>query len=206
MVENMRLTFDNLLDLVEGRLTAVAQTQLLTELQSASPEVHAEWQWLQAFHQLQPHILLANPPQTVQKELGQLFAAYAQAHRPPSLWQQIVATLTFDSRLSPAMAGIRSAATLGLERQLVYSSPVADVTLNIQPESEHIAIYGQIFPTEETAVAYHIQLLQNGLEQTATVTDELGEFTLTDLSPGIFDLIITAEQFEMSIALLDLCR
>jgi hypothetical protein len=52
--------------------------------------------------------------------------------------------------------------------------------------------------------ATSLQLLHGGTEVGLTSTDELGSFALRDIPPGVYDIVLSTDQEEISIATVDL--
>jgi hypothetical protein len=119
----------------------------------------------------------------------------------PGFFQRLVAALTFDSFLQPGLAGVRSA-EMADTRQLVYSTTIADVALNVRRERLHDnhTLAGQLLPTTELdPTTVSVQLLSNDREAGIALADDLGEFTFTDLPAGEYQLILSADQLELSL-------
>src|SRR5262245_46039673 len=99
--------FSELLDWLEGKLPpdqAVAE-----RLETADEATQADLDWLRLFLQARQSVQFAAPPSRVRETLRERFAAYAEARKPPGLFQRLFATLTFDSRAQAATTGLRSA-------------------------------------------------------------------------------------------------
>jgi hypothetical protein len=202
--------FSELLDWLEGQLPADEAQAIAERLQMADQTTQADLAWLRAFLQAHQAIKLASPPPSVREVLKRRFAARAEAQQPPGLFRRWLATLIFDSRPNfgqLAMAGLRSAATEGLQRQLIYTTEVAEIALNIhpQPREQRLSVTGQVFPTTDTpADAFSIQLLRDASEASLASTDDLGEFAFNALPAGEYELIVSAGQFEVVIPAIQL--
>jgi hypothetical protein len=138
------------------------------------------------------------------------FADFAATHRPPSLLQQWVAALTFDSFFQPNLAGMRSA-SMDAPRQLIYSSDVADVVLNIQwrEGASNATLFGQVLPLGDLAPEeFAVQLVTEAdarntgaaemgttemREAGITMASATGEFAFAAVAPGNYQLVLTAE-------------
>jgi hypothetical protein len=132
------------------------------------------------------------------------FAAYAEARKPPGLFQRLLATLTSDSRAQPATAGLRSAqrADEGQQQQLIYTTESAEIALTVHPTlpNKNFIVTGQIFPVEDIpAHAFSIQLLHDDREIGLAAADELGEFTFADLPLGDYEMVVSAGEYEVVI-------
>jgi len=199
--------FSELLDWLEGRLPPDKARAVAERLQTADAATQADLDWLRLFLQARQSVQFASPPPGVRETLKQRFAAYAEAREPPGPFQRWLATLTFDSRAQPVTAGLRSAAEEGQQRQLIYTTEAAEIALTVQsilPDKNFI-VTGQIFPMGDTPThTFSIQLLREAGEVALAATDELGEFTFSDLPAGEYHMVVSAGQYEVVIPSLHL--
>jgi len=200
MANETNLPFEQLLDWLEGRLAAEAATTVERQVATAGPEVQAQVAWLRAFTALQQTVTLAKPPATVRAQLTEEFARYAAAKQQPSLFQRLVAALTFDSAHQPGLVGVR-AGQAEQARQFVYSTGQVDVTLNLQPhkQAQRFTLIGQILSNEPgmDLAAFCVQLLQETNEIGITLADDLGEFSFEAVEPGTYALVLSTDDQEI---------
>lgn len=202
MNESNRPSFSDLLDWLEGRLPPEEARNVAERLQTADSSTQADLEWLRIFLETRQSIQFAAPPPGVRETLKQNFAAYAEARKPPGLFQRWLATLTFDSYAQPLTAGLRSAAEEGQRRQLIYTTEAAEIALNLHSitPDKNFTVIGQIFPLEDASPqVFSVQLLRDAREIAVSASDELGEFTFADLPSGEYDIVVSAEQFEVVI-------
>jgi hypothetical protein len=90
----------------------------------------------------------------VREELRHRFAQNTGEPGPQNFFNRMLASLTFDSGAQPAVAGLRSADLTGSHRQLIFSTQILEVVLNLQakPQDERLNLFGQVFPSEEVAL------------------------------------------------------
>ena len=194
-----KVSFGQLVDWVEGRLPAAEAAQVAAQV-AADAGLQADVAWLETFRQISDRTAWEAPPAAVRADLSRQFAAYAAENRAPSWWERLTAVLKFDSQAQPLAAGIRSAAAA--DRQLIYSTPYADVALTIQqrPATQAFTILGHVLPTAAPAPdIYSVQLRQDDSERGFTAADELGEFVFTDLPGGAYELAIQHDQYEILV-------
>ena len=207
MNESNAPTFSEMLDWLEGRLSPDEAQSVAERLQSADAPTQADLDWLRLFLQARQSVHFASPPTGVRETLKQRFVAYAEAREPPGAFQRWLATLIFDSRTQPITAGLRSAVEENQRRQLIYITKAAEIALTIQsilPDKNFI-VTGQIFPRGDTPThTFSIQLLRDAWEVALSATDELGEFTFSDLPAGEYDIVVSTEQYEVVIPSLHL--
>lgn len=197
------LTMEQILDWLEGRLSAQAAATVAAQLAAADDALQAQVAWARAFLQASDVIIVEPPPPALHGKLQQLFVEHRRrqqaASAEPGFFQRLVAALTFDSFLQPGVAGVRSAQTLEL-RQLVYSTEVADVALNVRRVralGSH-TLAGQLLPTSDLdPTTVSVQLLQNDREAGITLADDLGEFAFANLPAGEYQLILSGDQLEL---------
>jgi hypothetical protein len=204
MNESNAPRFSELLDWLEGRLPPDKARDVAERLQTADAATQTDLDWLRLFQQARQSVQFASPPPSVRETLIQRFA---EARQPPGPFQRWLATLTFDSRAQPVTAGLRSAVEEDQRRQLIYITKAAEIALTIQsilPEKNFI-VTGQIFPRRDTPThTFSIQLLRDAEEVALSATDELGEFTFSDLPAGEYDIVVSTEQYEVVIPSLHL--
>jgi hypothetical protein len=202
MDEPKSLEFQKLVDWVEGKLTAEESAQIELQLQTADEETQAAVAWLKSFLEISATIVLDDPPEKVQQVLKKQFSSQNQSKGLSGTFERLIAVLTFDSNQQTAVPGVRSAALQSAERQLIYSTDMADIALNIQPgpSPEQLQLFGQLFPLNETQEICSVQLSHDDDEQYLTTTDDLGEFNFPEINPGTYELIISNAQFEIIIS------
>jgi hypothetical protein len=124
-------------------------------------------------------------PVEVRQSAMELFRSRA---RQPSVLQRLVATLVFDSRMQPAMAGARSAAVGSFH--LVYEAPALSIDLACEAVSDQWRVMGQALPVDAAAGAWQVRALgAGGMNEVAA--DELGIFQLRDLPPGVYTFTLS---------------
>lgn len=203
MPNSTALNFERLVDWVDGRLSEEEAAAVEKQVATADETARANIAWLRAFARASKAAPLASPPPEVRAELIRRFEAHARERRQPGLFQRLIASLTLDSGSQLVTAGLRSVDAQSSQRQLVYSTEIADVALNVQARlyDKHLDITGQVFPRGQAAtVAFSIQLLRDAAEFGLTTTDELGEFAFEAIPPGAYEIVLSAEQAEILIA------
>ena len=197
--------FARLLDWVEDRLPEEEARAIEEQVAAADSATRADVDWLRAFARISEETVIASPPPEVRDTLIERFEAYAEDKRQPTFLQRLVATLTFDSGLQPAL-GWR-ATTPGSQRQLAYSTDVADVTISVQPRPRDglLDIKGEILPVESTeSGAFGVQLLAGSSEVATTATNDFREFTFEAVSPGVYEIVVSSDRVEISIPQVEL--
>jgi hypothetical protein len=210
MTDSTSPRFSELLDWLEGKLSADEAQAVAERLKNANATTRTNLAWLRTFLQARQVVKLTAPPAKVREVLKRRFAAYAPQtprRQPPASFQRWLATLTFDSQARLGTAGLRSASVEGLQRQLIYSTEVAEVVLNLQPhpQGQRLNLSGQVFPITDTPPnAFSLQLLQNTSEVGLAASDDLGEFAFEAIPMGDYELVISAAAFEVVIPFIPL--
>ena len=201
-----RVEFGRLVDWVEGRLPEDEARAVEEQVARADSRTLADVAWLRKFVKATDNAVLESPPGEVRDALIARFEAYANGQRTPGLLKRVLASLTFESDLSPAV-GLRTAGAQQARRQLVYSAGAFDVVLNLRSRvpDENLVLDGQVLPREDQELKpFSVQLLYGGTELGLTTTDELGSFALRDIPPGVYDIVLSTDEEEISIAPVDL--
>jgi hypothetical protein len=205
-VPRKRIAFSQLVDWVEGRLPQKEAQAMEEQVEVADIATLADVAWLRKFVSATEDSVLESPPPEVRSTLIARFRAHAEGRRTPGLLKRVVATLTFDGGLRPAV-GVRSAGTQGARRQLVYSVDDLDVALNFLPRArdKNFDLDGQVLPRDDVELgSFSVQLLQSESELGITATDDLGAFAFESIPSGVYEIILSTERVEVSIAPVEL--
>ena len=206
MADSEDVQFAKLLDWVEGRLSEEEARAVERQVAAADSATREEVAWLRAFARISEDTVIASPPPQVRQTLTDRFEAYAQSKREPGLLKRLVATLTFDSGLQPAL-GLRTAGTPELQRKCTYSTDAADITISVRlrPHDGLVDIQGRIFPVNSTSPgAFGLQLLDGPSEVATTDANDLGRFTFEAVPPGAYEVLASSERVEIRIPHLEL--
>ena len=201
-----RIAFSQLVEWVEGRLTEKEARAVEEQVAVADSATLADVAWLRKFVRATEDSVLESPPPEVRSTLIARFRAHAEGRRTPGLLERVVATLTFDGGMRPAV-GVRSAGAQGARRQLVYSVDDLDVALNFLPRArdKNFDLDGQVLPRDDVELgSFSVQLLQSESELGITATDDLGAFAFESIPSGVYEIILSTDRVEVSIAPVEL--
>jgi hypothetical protein len=101
--------------------------------------------------------------------------------------RRLLAQLAFDSRLTPAYAGMRSEGATS--HRLLYSAEGYEIDLQILPGDDKVALRGELSAPNGGVPSGQIQLVR-GEEAISASLDDGGQFALSDLEPGAYLLEI----------------
>ncbi|MDQ4127776.1 MAG: hypothetical protein M3151_07510 [Actinomycetota bacterium] len=201
MSERKEIGFERLVDWVEGRLPEEEARTMTEQLRAADEETRARAEWLRAFTRTSERTSLVAPPVEVRENLSRRFAAYVEGSREPGLLRRVVATLSFEGGMQPAL-GVRSARTGEAQGQLVYSTDVVEIALNVHPRpAGKVDLDGQLFPVGDVEPGgFVVQLLSGGADVGITTTDELGEFGFESIASGEYEILISDGGVEIQLS------
>jgi hypothetical protein len=209
MSEKKELNITVLMDWLEGKLDA-AEAAAVAQTVAQEPSLQTTVEWLRQFLHLSTDTVLATPDPTIHKRATEHFRAHARGKQArgkerPGIWQTLVGLLTSDSWQRLSLATVRNVNLHTVPRQLIYTTPAADVALNIQARDEQLDLAGQVFPLDEEETApYTVQLLQMDQELGLSTTDPVGKFSFPSLAEGKYELVLTADAHEIVIESLEL--
>ena len=205
MCPQTRIPFETLTDLVDGRLPESEAAELRRRLTDADSRTQADLAWLQALASFRRAIPLEAPSERVREALRAHFRRWAEGRHRPDPFRRLVAQLTFDSRLQPALAGVRAGATG--PGQLLYTTDWMDIELHILPAGPgQVRILGQALPRDPAlnVADCAVQLLTGEREIGLTNTGTLGEFAFEVVPGDDYTLVLVSEEGEVELEHVDL--
>lgn len=115
---------------------------------------------------------------------------------------QAIASLIFDSFARPALVGVRSSETTN--RQLLYRAGDYSIDLQITPSEETRAVLiGQILregeSNFESVAGLKLEILQGKVLVSSAVTDEMGEFKISGVEHGVYDLRVELSEGNITV-------
>lgn len=207
MRERDEVDFGRLVDWVEGSLTPEEAAEVEERIARAGASTRADVEWLRAFLSVSEATVLVSPPPEIDTALVHRFEAYAAGRREAGFPRRLLATLSFDSNLQPAL-GIRSAGARESHRQLIYATEVADVAVNTfhRSRDNRFDLEGQVFPAGDGSETrpFGVQLVQEELDLETTATDDLGTFGFQAIPPGSYELLMGDGEVEIRLSQVDL--
>ena len=169
-------------DYVENRLDVTAaekiRAHLATGCRRCATELTIQTRMLAA---LQADQMPATPDTVLERA----FALFEARERKPSLLERIAAALIFDSRLQPALVGVRTMGDASFK--LLFEAGETTIGLLCAQNSDRWQIAGQILTETPPELGWQVSAVSEQQEQ-QTGADSLGEFQLRDLEPGVYDL------------------
>src|SRR5437764_14980235 len=178
--------FEQVIDYLDGKLTAVAAERVAAHLASDCAACTETRTWYEGVRQVAASDDTVAPPAWVFKQAVRIF----DTARRPRLGERIgeaIARLVFDSFARPQLAGIRSTETAN--HQLLYRAGDLSIDLQVAPSTEARGeLIGQVLregeANFESVANLRLEIARGNEHPQATVTDERGEFKFSDVDYG----------------------
>jgi hypothetical protein len=199
-------TFEQLIDWLEGRSSAEQAERVAAYVATAGEKVQADVAWLRRFYDVAARAPVAEPPAILTERLERRFAAFARDRAPLPLRQRLIATLRFDSTMSLAR-GVRAADAGSHQRQYLFETEKATVVCTVQQreQDELVDVLGQVLAEEESEASLtRVSLLRKDEEYDNALTDDLGEFTLSAIPHGLYDMVLDSLGYQIVITSINL--
>ena len=191
-----------LLDWIENRLPADEAASVAAWAAQADEAGQVQLAWLRAFVRQSEKTILTAPSEVARQNVLRSFEQFARERRAPSIVQRLMATLLPSSASRPALSGVRGAASQTQDRQLRFTTEMADALVNIAPRvrDRQFDLSGQVMPTSDAlGLSLTVQLLQDDAEYGITTTDTLGEFAFDAIPAGEYNIVISDGQVELDV-------
>jgi hypothetical protein len=192
------VSFEQLLDLVEGRLSGEHAVQLRAQIGDHGP-TQRELARVEKLVALMRSDYSVDPPDYVLKRALRLFRP-AEQPTPVAKLRHLVASMRFDSGFAPLVMGMRSGPAEG--RQMLYDADDRVIDLRINPERNTWRLTGQILGPDEPGV---VELRSDEFSAMAELND-MCEFVLSAIPSGRYSLFIRQGNQEVEIADLEIQR
>lgn len=184
-------SFERLIDYLDNRLAAQDAERIASHLAGDCAQCLENRNWYLQTRSLAAGDDSLEPPAWVIKRAFRIFET--QRPRLVERLGQAIASLVFDSFARPAVAGIRS--TDSTYRQLLYNAGDYSIDLQVAPKPQaNVELVGQILREGETSFEsvanLKLELAAEDRKIAEVFTNEMGEFTISGLAQGIYDLRI----------------
>jgi hypothetical protein len=186
-------SFERLIDYLDNQLDRGEADRLAAHLSAGCPQCAQTRDWYGRVRVIAAGDESTEPPQWVFKRAVRIFEGQQNRPRLVERIGQAVASLIFDSLARPAIADVRSTETTN--RQLLYRAGDYSIDLQVAP-AEHLRsdLVGQILKEGEAAFesvsGLRLEITRKGEPIFSTVTGDLGEFKISGVDYGVYDLRI----------------
>ena len=182
-------TLTDLLDWVEGRLSAERSDQVSAYVDSADPATAETLDWIRSFLQDARSMPLVQPPAALSARLRGVFVGL---HSPEQDSEWTDAALLYDTRLGLTAAGVRSADD-GVH--LAFASELDRFVLDASPAGPgEVDIHGLIMLDEGGATGVDLAFLQAGSLRRAARATKDGRIDVRGVPIDVDELWLTSER------------
>ncbi|HKP85126.1 MAG TPA: hypothetical protein VJZ26_03455 [Blastocatellia bacterium] len=194
--------FEQLIDYLDNRLPEKESARVAAHLSKNCQSCAETRAWYEQVRVLAASDESIEPPSWVFKRAVRIFQT--QRNRPSLVERigQTVASLVFDSFARPALVGVRSTETTN--RQLLYRAGSYSIDLQVAPtEQARADLIGQVLKegetTFESVAGLNLKITAGGEPVRSTVTDEMGEFKISGVDYGTYDLLIELPEGSITV-------
>jgi hypothetical protein len=175
---------DVLLDYADSRLNDTIAGRVRSHLDTGCDRCATE---LSFWMRMLPSLQADRAPGAPDAVLSRAYALFNGIERAPTTWQRFVATLVFDSRTQPILAGARDLD--GGAFRLLYKSDGAHIDLRCERNLRDWTVIGQVLTVEKRELGWNV-IARRDTTELRTDTDALGEFRMRNLEPGDYKLVL----------------
>ena len=137
-------------------------------------------------------------PSSLRRTLVDQFDVWAVDRRPARLGDRIKALLDVDLTTLPALAGTRGAGT-DTGRQLLFTSDIADIAINVRDAKVPAVLDGQVLPVTDSSEAIYVELVLDEQAIAEVAADETGSFLIEGVHPGHYTLVVVVGDAEIEV-------
>jgi hypothetical protein len=179
-----------LLEYAESRVDQEVAARVRAHLGTGCPYCarHVTF-WTRALAALRRDATPAPPAHVVERAIALFDRGPESAAQPalrPSPWASIVARLTFDSRIQQAPVGVRDVGAPSF--QLLFEAEGIEIDLLCECDAGVWRITGQAISPDAPKARWRVAA--TGAGEAATETDADGEFHLSGLATGAYELTL----------------
>lgn len=194
-------SFERLIDHLDERLDEAESSEVAAHLAGGCAPCTETAGWYQRVRLIAVSDDTIAPPSWVFKRA--LRIAEKQRNLSPLVERlgQAIASLVFDSFSGPVLAGVRSTETA--DRQMLYRAGDYSVDLQITPsENSRADLIGQVLEEGaafETVSGLKLDILSGGKVVVSAVTGEMGEFKISGMKHGLYDLRVELPEGNITV-------
>jgi hypothetical protein len=194
--------FEQLLDYLDGRTDGTTAQSVAAHLTLGCRQCDGDQEWYQQVRLIAATDDSIEPPPWVLKRALRLFNAVRVRTSIGARVGGVVASLVFDSSSRPALAGARSGGVEG--RQLMYRADEYSIDLQIvESDITSTEVTGQILREGEflfeSVAGLQLALMRDDGTILSTVTNRRGEFTISAIDFGSYDLRVDLNEASITI-------
>ncbi|MEK6300689.1 MAG: carboxypeptidase-like regulatory domain-containing protein [Acidobacteriota bacterium] len=190
-------TFERLIDFLDERLASSSAAAVVAHLDTGCSHCASDRAWYESLKRVAASDDSVEPPPWVLKRALKVFEEPGRTRTTvASRAGRLIASLLFDSLSQPAVAEARSVGADG--RQLLYRAGDYSIDLQVTPAGQNRSnLAGQILRegefSFESVAALPLQLSGASGSRYSIVTSDRGEFSVSSLELGTYELRIDAQ-------------
>jgi hypothetical protein len=195
-------SFENLIDFADAPATDDRHAAIAAHLASGCDRCGAKRAWYETVKAIAAADDTQDAPPWVLKRAVKLFETRGAQGSAIERLGRVVASLVFDSLARPLLAGTRAVEASG--RQLLYKANDYSIDLQMAGIDERrAALSGQILREGEfkfeSVGGLECRLVCEGRKILSTMTNPFGEFSISALERGQYDLQIETDEISITV-------
>ncbi len=199
--ERREPTFAELLDWLEGRLSAEEGAAVAEAADNGGDVTKRSVEWIRSFLASSAGQVGSEPPPDLRPRLQAIFESNRSGQETSV---RVSATLTFDSRTSSELVGFRAESDDSSESyQLAYTTPAVDILVDVTMQgSSHYRIDGQVLTADESVPGIWLVTVKHPRGSWSDVSaDDLGCFALRLVPEDTTSLVLDNGRMEIEVPL-----
>jgi len=201
-------SFERLIEYADGRLPADESVALEQHLAARCDVCRSTLSWYSSFVETAQADESVEPAPWVLRKAIEAFAdakAAAERRGVRGLVARLRAALVFDSFASTTADAAPARSAHHASRQLLYSAVPYDIDLFVAEGSSRrsLAVSGQVLPIDgddfDSVRGLTVTIELEGHPVVSAATTELGEFAVSGIAPGIYDVRLSSDEQELVI-------
>jgi hypothetical protein len=195
--------FEKLIDYLDGQADEGEAEAIKAHLAIGCRECADDIRWYEQVRDIAADDDMIEPPSWVTRRAVRLFENRPNRSGVKEKLSRLVASLVFDSYSQPVVEGVRSTETMN--RQLLYRADNYSIDLQISlTEVPGADLVGQILRKDDTRFesvsGVPLDLICEGEAIRSTTTNETGEFHISSVDFGEYDLRIEMRDVSITVA------
>jgi hypothetical protein len=193
--------FERLIDYLDNRLAESDRASVGAHLATGCMACGENRTWYERVRLAASTDDSVAPPPWVFKRAVKIF----EKTQRPGLAERVgqaIASLVFDSFARPALAGVRASETAN--RQLLYRAGDYSIDLQIvQSDPPNAELIGQVLregeANFESVSGLKLEIVQGDRSVSSAVTDQMGEFRVSGIEHGVYDLRVELSEGNITV-------
>ena len=194
--------FERLMDHLDQTLDSASSDAVAAHLVSGCAQCASDQAWYESVKRVVAADDSIEPPPWVLKRAFKVFDAPRSRSGLTARLGAVLATLVYDSLSEPVLAGAR--ATEWSDHQLLYRADDFNIDLLVEASGRQMKLRGQILREGESlfesTAGIALDLFRDGALVQSARTNEVGEFIISAIDLGRYDLRIETGEVSITVA------